>query len=253
VVDVVLLASPGASTNILFHRLARRFSVEVLLEERVSRWQLVRGRYRKLGLWETAGQLAFIALVQPVLGRAARARVREILREHALDDAPIPDARVHRVATVNGDEARARLRELSPRAVVVSGTRIIGKATLSSVSAPFINLHAGITPRYRGVHGGWWALAERRAELCGSTVHVVDAGIDTGDVVEQVTFAVGRDDTFATYPYLHLAAGVPALERAVEAALAGALASRRPLTTESRLRYHPTVWRYLAARLRGVR
>jgi folate-dependent phosphoribosylglycinamide formyltransferase PurN len=244
---VLLLASPGASTDIVAHALAAEHALTVVVEERVSRLQLLRGRYRKLGPWPVAGQLAFIAVAQPLLARAAARRIDALKRRHALDDSPFPVD--HRVPSVNSPEARALLHQLAPSVIVVNGTRIISRETLACVSAPFLNMHAGITPRYRGVHGGYWALAERRPDLVGTTVHVVDAGIDTGAVVEQVRFTVEPEDSFATYPYLHLAAGLPALARAVRAALVGELPRRPPLADGSRLHYHPTLWGYLRARL----
>jgi methionyl-tRNA formyltransferase len=124
------------------------------------------------------------------------------------------------------------------------------------VNAPFLNLHAGITPRYRGVHGGYWALVEGRPDLVGSTVHLVDTGIDTGLVLRQATFDVTGDDSFATYPFLHLAAGVPLVVAVVKEALAGTqLIGSRPMECGgSRLWYHPTLWGYLSVRRsRGVK
>ncbi|MCU0687084.1 MAG: formyl transferase [Polyangiaceae bacterium] len=248
---VVLLAVEGPPTNVVFHALERAFGpVEVVIEEKVPRWQLVRGRYRRLGLWPVLGQLAFLGAVQPALVRRSRARVREILAEAGLDEGPIDPARVQRVGSVNTPEARDRLRRLAPTVVVLNGTRIVGRETLRCVQAPFLNMHAGITPRYRGVHGGYWALVEGRPDLVGTTVHLVDEGIDTGRVVEQTFFRPGPRDSFATYPSLHLAAGLPALVRAVRRALEGTLETVPGPDEPSRLRYHPTAWGYLRARVR---
>ena len=61
---------------------------------------------------------------------------------------------------------------------MVNGTRIISSRVLDSIGCPIINTHAGITPRYRGVHGGYWALAEGHPEEVGTTVHLVDKGIE---------------------------------------------------------------------------
>ena len=82
-------------------------------------------------------------------------------------------------------------------------------------------MHAGITPAYRGVHGGYWALAEGRTDLVGTTIHLVDEGIDTGGVIEQASFSPTEADTFVTYPYLHTAAGLPPLIEAVRGILRG--------------------------------
>jgi phosphoribosylglycinamide formyltransferase-1 len=251
---VLLLGGDADSTRIVFHALEARFpGLHVVLEAPVPRRQLVARRVRKLGAATVAGQLLFMTTVLPRLHRAGAARVDEICREHGLNRAPIPTDRVHHVPSVNSDAAREALRRLDPAVVVVNGTRIIGRQTLAAVAAPFINLHAGITPLYRGVHGGYWALADGRPELAGSTVHLVDEGIDTGTVLAQACFTPGPADSFATYPYLHLAVGVPALADAVAAALAGELRPRPHPALPSRLRTHPTLWQYARMRLKNVR
>jgi folate-dependent phosphoribosylglycinamide formyltransferase PurN len=251
---VLLLGGDGESTPIVFHALAARFpGLTAVLEAPVPRRQLLARRVRKLGLATVAGQLLFMSLVLPRLRRPGAARVDEICREHGLDRTPIPEDRVQRVPSVNSDEAREALRRADPAVVVVNGTRIIGRQTLAAVGVPFINLHAGITPLYRGVHGGYWALAEGRPELAGSTVHLVDEGVDTGTVLAQAYFTPGPADSFATYPYLHLAVGVPHLADAVEAALHGTLRPRPHPALPSRLRTHPTLWQYARTRLRNVK
>jgi folate-dependent phosphoribosylglycinamide formyltransferase PurN len=252
---VVLLAGPGASTNAVWHALRSRFGdVPVVLEQPVPAARLLRRRLRTLGPVTVAGQLAFGLLVRPWLRRAGARRIATIVRDAALDERPITGT-VVRVPSVNSVEARAALAAFAPAVVVVNGTRIIGRETLRAVDVPFLNVHAGITPAYRGVHGAYWALADRRPELAGSTVHYVDEGIDTGGIVAQSTVAITRDDNFATYPTLQLAAALPALLDAVAAALAGAPpSSRRRDDLPSRLHSHPTAWGYLWRRLRrGVR
>lgn len=240
---------PGDTGRYVFHRLEQEgLAPKVLEEEKVSRVDLLRGRYKRLGLVPVAGQLAFIAGVQPLLARLSAGRARDIEERFGLDGRPIPGSKVTRVSSVNADDARAALVRLAPRVVVLAGTRIVGKKTLSSVPATFLNMHAGITPRYRGVHGGYWALADGRPDLVGTTVHLVDTGIDTGAVVEQVTFRPDDEDGFATLPLLHTAHGLPALVRAVRAALDGTLRTVPPLdASTSKLRYHPTVLEYLGA------
>ncbi len=255
-VPVVLLGGDGPSTRIVYHALAREFgNVHAVLEGPVSRWRLLSRRARRLGWAAAAGQLLFVAGVVPVLQRRGAGRIARILREHGMDPSPIEPPPT-RVDSVNSPAARDVLQELSPRVVVVNGTRVIGRDTLRAVPAPFINLHAGITPLYRGVHGGYWALCEGRPELAGTTVHLVDEGIDTGRVLGQACFAATAEDSFATYPYLHLAAGIPLLLRAVRDALEGRLqpGGGPGEGLPSRLRHHPTAWHYLRQRLtRGVR
>ena len=252
---IVLLGGSGGSTRIVCNALRASFpDVLPIIEPPLPRSKLVRGRLKRLGVVPVAGQIAFMLLVEPWLRARGRDRVAEIKRKHALDESAIAEPVVH-VPSVNSEEARAAIRSARPSVVVVNGTRIIGRETLAAIDCPIINTHAGITPQYRGVHGGYWALVEGRPDLVGTTVHFVDPGIDTGAVIAQPTFEVTRADSFATYPTLHLAAGLPALIDAVRGALRGDLKEAPPRADlESRLRHHPTLWGYLYARLRsGVR
>ncbi len=175
----------------------------------------------------------------------------QIASQNGLDFRPIP--RGAYVESVNDPHTLALLREAEPDLVIVHGTRIIAERVLREIAAPVVNVHAGITPHYRGVHGGYWAFVDGRPELAGTTVHLVDAGIDTGGILGQATFARAHDDTIATYPYLHLACGLPVLVEVASALLDGAQPDPRPPLAgagESRLRWHPTAWGYLATRLR---
>lgn len=252
---IVLLALDGASTRIIYHALQAEFSdIHVILEERISCAQFLRWRVKKLGIAPVVGQVLFAGGVVPLLRRAALARIEVIRQEFGFDESPITD-NLFQVSSVNSEETRKLLRQLKPRVVVVNGTRIIGKKTLSAVAAPFVNMHMGITPRYRGVHGGYWALTEGHPELAGTTVHFVDEGVDTGDALKQATFMISSDDSFVTYPYLHLSTGIPMLKKAIQEILTDSL-ERELLRSDlpSKQWFHPTFWEYWKTRLlRGVK
>ena len=156
----------------------------------------------------------------------------------------MPESRLTRVPSVNSPECIAELRRLAPDVVVVNGTRIIAKKVLQAITCPFLNTHAGITPLYRGVHGGYWALANNDPAHCGVSVHLVDAGIDTGGIVHQALIHPTAEDNFTTYPLLQLAAGLPLLVQAVREALAGTLHVQPPPAGASRLWSHPTLAQY---------
>jgi folate-dependent phosphoribosylglycinamide formyltransferase PurN len=245
-----MLAAPGDTTCMVFNALRRDPGVDaVILENPIARTELLKRRVRRLGLGTVAGQVAFQAIVSPALKRMARRRIATIKRELALDDTPIPDPTIRRVGSANGPDAIALLRMLSPRVVVVNGTRILSREVLSSLDASFINTHAGITPLYRGVHGGYWALAHRDSEHCGVTVHLVNEGIDTGGILAQARISPTAEDSFATYPYLQIGAALPLLVRAVRDALSRRLSTLPPPAGASRLWSHPTAWQYLRVRL----
>ena len=180
----------------------------------------------------------------------SKSRLQEILSSNRLDISEIPHSRVIEVPSVNSDATICELQRLSPRVVIVNGTRIIQDRILKSVDAIFLNIHAGITPMYRGVHGGYWALASQDPNNCGVTVHRVDRGIDTGSIVSQRTITPTTEDSFATYPFLQVASAIPILEQAVRDALAGRLSDLAPPPGKSQLWTHPTAFEYLRNRIK---
>jgi folate-dependent phosphoribosylglycinamide formyltransferase PurN len=243
--QIALLTRDADFGRISAHYLADRFAaLSIVVEHPASRAGLLRRRVRRLGLTTVAGQIGFM-LAQRVQERAARGRIDEINHKLGLVDAWPQASTIEHVASVNAPECVALLKRTQPAAVLVVGTRLIDKAVLESIDAPFINYHAGITPKYRGVHGGYWALARGDAAHCGVTVHLVDAGIDTGAVLYQQSVTPAARDNFSTLPYLQLAAALPLLERAARDALASTLAPRQ-VDLPSGLWSHPTLWGYLA-------
>ncbi len=60
-----------------------------------------------------------------------------------------------------------------------------------------INCHAGKLPRYRGRNILNWALINDEKEF-GITVHYVDDGIDTGDIILQRTYPIKDEDNYNT-------------------------------------------------------
>jgi methionyl-tRNA formyltransferase len=71
-------------------------------------------------------------------------------------------------------------------------TRIINLARLTT-----INCHAGKLPFYRGRNILNWALINDEKEF-GITVHFIDEGIDTGDIISQQMFTIDDNDTYLT-------------------------------------------------------
>lgn len=254
--SIVILTAGGDLAPIVVNGLVRALSGErrqitVIREQPEGKREIIRRRARLLG-WRTAlGQAAF-GVLHRLLAPAREGRLAAVVAEYGLDTRGAPGVPVHDVPSVNSDECRALLASLAPSAVAVYGTRIIKAETLRTVHAPFINYHAGINPKYRGQHPGYWALASGDAANAGVTIHLVDTGVDTGSVLYQapVTFAAG--DTIASYQHVQAAHALPLFARAIEDALARRLAPRT-VDLPSRQWFPPTLWDYLSNGLvRGV-
>jgi phosphoribosylglycinamide formyltransferase-1 len=83
-------------------------------------------------------------------------------------------------------------------AVLLAGyMRIIGSTLLTAYPHKIINLHPALLPKFPGRHGIEDAFAAGVSET-GVTIHYIDAGIDTGQIIAQRTVPVKSDDTLAT-------------------------------------------------------
>lgn len=85
--------------------------------------------------------------------------------------------------------------EHRPDLVVSAGfMKILGPAFLAGIGCPMINTHPALLPAFPGVRGVADALAYG-VKVTGATVHLVDAGVDTGPVLAQSAVPVRPDDT----------------------------------------------------------
>jgi folate-dependent phosphoribosylglycinamide formyltransferase PurN len=234
-------AEAGPTLTVCNYLLERFPACQIICEQRESRKEFLQRRIRKLGMLTVAGQIAFQASVVPLLKKLSAGRIAQIKVEFGMRTTPV-SGQVY--SSLNSQEAIDRIKSLNPVCIVVAGARILSKEFLQNCRCPIINIHAGITPLYRGVHGAYWALAEKRPELCGVTVHLVDAGIDTGPILAQETFRPGPKDNFVTYPWAQLGVGLQLLAKIIPEVVAGRVPVKEPRSAESRLRTHPTIWEY---------
>ncbi|WP_033295198.1 phosphoribosylglycinamide formyltransferase [Amycolatopsis jejuensis] len=82
-----------------------------------------------------------------------------------------------------------------PDLVVSAGfMKILGPEFLARFAGRVINTHPALLPSFPGMHAVADALAAG-VRVTGSTVHFVDAGVDTGPVIAQEAVPVETDDT----------------------------------------------------------
>ncbi len=74
--------------------------------------------------------------------------------------------------------------------------KIIRKPLLDIAKSGFINTHPSLLPFNRGKNYNFWALVENTP--FGVTLHKVDGGIDTGDIIAQQPIAYDWTDTGKT-------------------------------------------------------
>jgi methionyl-tRNA formyltransferase len=81
--------------------------------------------------------------------------------------------------------------------VVAAFGQILPAALLSVPARGSINVHASLLPRYRGASPIVWAIL-RGETMTGVTTMLMDAGMDTGDILLQKETPIGPSDTGET-------------------------------------------------------
>jgi len=81
--------------------------------------------------------------------------------------------------------------------ISMSFNQIFKKDLIDLAPMKIINCHAGKLPSYRGRNILNWALINDEKEF-GITVHYVDRGIDTGEIILQKCFPITESDNYRT-------------------------------------------------------
>lgn len=241
---IVVVTEGGRHIWGIVNAIAARFGPPaVILEQPESKWTLLKRRARRQGWISVAGQIGTMLIIRTSKVLYAR-RLAAISAETGLDTTPSLPERTIEIPSANSPEFLAALQKINPEVVFLAGCRLLGRETLAAISCPVLNYHAGITPKYRGMNGGYWALANGDSENFGTTVHLVDTGVDTGAVLHQACGKPSKGDTIATYALTQAAFSRDICVHAIEDALAGKFL---PVDTSlpSRQWYHPTIWFYL--------
>ena len=92
----------------------------------------------------------------------------------------------------------AAVADSDPHIVVLAGfMRVVGPAFLARFAGKTINVHPALLPLFPGTRAPEEALAAG-VRISGCTVHIVDAGVDTGPIIAQAAVPVLPEDTSDT-------------------------------------------------------
>jgi len=248
---VVVIASTGVTTNMLVNKLIQHHEiVSFYIETAPSKTTIVKRRMRKLGFFKVMGQLLFLVIGMRFISDRPKKR---FIRQHIsiAKNLKIPS---QVIASVHDPSFIEEISQIECDFVVINGTRILSSTLIDHLKVPILNIHVGITPAYRGVHGGYWALYDNKPHLCGTTLHYVDKGIDTGKVIDQAIVKMDRKDNFKSYPLKQYLKGLEMLLQFLGDRQEKTCELVELLSSKTKLHYHPTIWQYVSKRIsKGVR
>lgn len=95
---------------------------------------------------------------------------------------------------INSVVVAEKIREIKPDLIISAHLRKILKKEIFSLAAKgAINIHPSLLPKYRGLSPQHQAIMHGDSES-GVTVHFIEADVDTGDIILQKKFTIGKGD-----------------------------------------------------------
>lgn len=102
---------------------------------------------------------------------------------------------IYQPERIRRPEAVELLRSLEGELLVVVGYgQIIPQTIIDLPRYGILNVHASLLPKYRGAAPIQWAIANGEIET-GVTIMQIDAGLDTGDILQNASVAIGPEET----------------------------------------------------------
>jgi len=157
----------------------------------------------------------------------------EILRRH-------PDVElVGNVGNMNGGvwNFTGQIRQLKPDLIiVVYYDYILSPEIIAIPPMGCINLHLALAEEYRGCYPTTWAIINGETRT-GVTLHYIDEGIDTGDIIAQTEVPIYPQDTGKDLYERCTRAGVALFESELQSILDGTNDRRPQSSTRRTLSY----------------
>jgi phosphoribosylglycinamide formyltransferase 1 len=142
----------------------------------------------------SAGKLA--AEARLIISDVFDAGILDIAREFGVPNAYLPPGKFRtRLEPTVEMELVKLLRDAGVELVVLAGfMRVLKEPMLNAFPRRIINLHPSLLPKFPGIEA-WKQALEAGEKVTGCSVHYVDAGIDSGEIIEQRKVPVLPGDT----------------------------------------------------------
>lgn len=142
--------------------------------------------------------------------------------------------RVEYVGPARSGVLEKAVASLSPDVLLIYGTSVIPNSVLNLPRRVALNMHTGISPRYRGTACVFWAIHNREPEWVGATIHECTSEVDGGRVFAIRHTHIHRDDTLHHIFARTVMVGAEAYLEVVDALLKGSLAGELQNLQEGR-------------------
>jgi phosphoribosylglycinamide formyltransferase-1 len=131
-----------------------------------------------------------------VVADVADAGILDIAKEFGVPAVYVPPGKFRTKLEPDAEQSLVQaLRDACADLVVLAGfMRVLKAPTLDAFPHRIINIHPSLLPNFPGLEAWKQALAAG-ADVTGCTVHYVDAGVDSGEIIAQREVPVLPNDT----------------------------------------------------------
>ncbi len=139
------------------------------------------------------------AEVRLVVSDVLEAGILDIARAFAVPNAYLPPGKYRTKLEPQVEQDLVKmLRDARVNLVVLAGfMRVLKAPMLDAFPRRIINIHPSLLPKFPGIEAWKQALAAEE-KTTGCTVHYVESGIDTGEIIAQREVPISPGDTPAT-------------------------------------------------------
>ncbi len=245
--DVVVLYSSGhLGSAIIMNRLIAMSEINVVGVVKAQPLKLsLRGRSQikkhlhKVG-WRFAGLLFWQRCIQALayLPTLIFPFLRTSLKP-AWKIASEWDIPVFHCSNVNDDTCRTFVSQLNPDLLISAYfSQILKKEIIALPEIGVLNIHPGWLPAYRGAMAYFWVL-KNGCDRGGVSVHWINEGIDSGDLLARRSFPLKQNATQETVLTFSAVIGARLIRRIVRNLLAGKEARNIVIDDDEEGSYYP--------------
>lgn len=95
---------------------------------------------------------------------------------------------------LNSQQSIKFVTSINPDIVIIFGSGLIREPLFSALPKNTLNLHLGLSPRYRGAATLFWPFYFMEPTFAGSTFHYILAEPDAGPIIHQLVPKLGTND-----------------------------------------------------------
>lgn len=177
---IAFLCSDDISNKLFIQTLKKyNFEISVFVENNNSnKKKLIKNKFKKLNLVEKFFfplDVLFLVIYKKSINKYLKKKL-ELTPDLLIEEKTIL------TKDINSTEVYENINNFRPDVIIVRGTSIIRDPLININVKYFLNIHGGIVPNYRNVHGQFWSYCNKDYLNMGSSILHLTKGIDNGNV-----------------------------------------------------------------------